>query len=46
MPRGVLTFGRMPKTKIADLVQAFGQNVMEETEKENEDWHETGAPAR
>lgn len=43
---GVLTFGRMPKAKIADLVQAFGQNVLEETANEFVAWHAAGAPAR
>ena len=43
---GAIAFGRMPKAKIADLVQAFGQNVLKETANEFVAGHATGAPAR
>jgi hypothetical protein len=43
---GAIAFGRMPKAKIADLVEAFRQNVLEETANEFVAGHAAGAPPR
>jgi hypothetical protein len=43
---GAVTFGRVPQAKIADFVQAFGQNVLEEAANELVAVHAAGAPAR
>ena len=43
---GAVTFGRVPKAKISDLVQAFWQDVLEKAANEFVAGHATGAPAR
>ena len=43
---GAVAFGRVPKAKISDLMQAFGHDVLEEPTKELVAVHAAGAPAR
>jgi len=43
---GAVAFGRVPKAKISDLVEAFGQNMLEEAANELMAVQAAGAPAR
>lgn len=43
---GAVTFGRVPQSKIADLVQARGQDMLKEASEELVALQAAGAPAR